>query len=296
MVQLTYLRQQLHSSKDKALIVQQAVEAPKFQDNRHKKVVSLLAIRNYRLPPFSPSPFPKKYSWYWFFLKAESTSEPECGRKDYVIDTNGNRTRDLADCSTMPQPTAPPLAPTPYYYRIKRERHFGHFPLSQARSPPHNISKNVSVNEIWDFLEFYTAYSGNSVPTFRDNLSVHFQGSINPIIMTRVFLSFFRRKGKKQNLQFWNVSITRAVWTFCIPIWKSFSKLCGIFSLTRWKAPKRLVTSDATHLSQKPSKINPYPTAFPWGNGMVLHFYQQQESSTTKTVHKVINKGLKAYV
>ena len=41
--------------------------------------------------------------------------------------------------------------------------------------------------------------------------------------------------------------------------------------------------------------INPYPTAFPYGNGMVLHFYQQQESSTTKTVHKVINKGLKTY-
>ena len=44
------------------------------------------------------------------------------------------------------------------------------------------------------------------------------------------------------------------------------------------------------------SFFNPYPTAFPYGNGMVLHFYQQQESSTTKTVHKVINKGLKAYV
>ena len=42
--------------------------------------------------------------------------------------------------------------------------------------------------------------------------------------------------------------------------------------------------------------INTYPTAFPYGNVMVLHFYQQQESSTTKTVHKVINKGLKAYV
>ena len=42
--------------------------------------------------------------------------------------------------------------------------------------------------------------------------------------------------------------------------------------------------------------LNPYPTAFPYGNGMVLHFYQQQESSTTKTVHKVIHKGLKAYV
>ena len=44
------------------------------------------------------------------------------------------------------------------------------------------------------------------------------------------------------------------------------------------------------------SRVIPYPTAFPYGNGMVLHFYQQQESSTTKTVHKVINKGLKAYV
>ena len=42
--------------------------------------------------------------------------------------------------------------------------------------------------------------------------------------------------------------------------------------------------------------INPYPTVFPYGNGMVLHFYQQQESSTTKTVYKVINKGLKTYV
>ena len=42
--------------------------------------------------------------------------------------------------------------------------------------------------------------------------------------------------------------------------------------------------------------INPYPTAFPYGNGMVLHFYQQQESSTTKPVHKVIKKGLKTYV
>ena len=42
--------------------------------------------------------------------------------------------------------------------------------------------------------------------------------------------------------------------------------------------------------------FNPYPTAFQYGNGMVLHFYQQQESSTTKTVHKVINKELKTYV
>ena len=52
-----------------------------------------------------------------------------------------------------------------------------------------------------------------------------------------------------------------------------------------------LYTTGMLHL-----KINPYPTAFPYGNGMVLHFYQQQESSTTKCVHKVINKGLKTYV
>ena len=48
--------------------------------------------------------------------------------------------------------------------------------------------------------------------------------------------------------------------------------------------------------SASPPHFNPYPSAFPYGNGMVLHFYQQQESSTTKTVHRVINKGLKAYV
>ena len=54
-----------------------------------------------------------------------------------------------------------------------------------------------------------------------------------------------------------------------------------------------LLERDYRHLHDN---FNPYPTAFPYGNGMVLHFYQQQESSTTKTVHKVINKGLKAYV
>ena len=49
-------------------------------------------------------------------------------------------------------------------------------------------------------------------------------------------------------------------------------------------------------ITNKIQTFNPYPTAFPYGNGMVLHFYQQQESSTTKTVHKVINKRLKTYV
>ena len=58
------------------------------------------------------------------------------------------------------------------------------------------------------------------------------------------------------------------------------------------KQPERGVDQSPTTTAV----VNPYPTAFPYGNGMVLHFYQQQESSTTKTVHKVINKGLKTYV
>ena len=59
---------------------------------------------------------------------------------------------------------------------------------------------------------------------------------------------------------------------------------------------KRVMWHDCHLEVHKIPSINPYPTAFPYGNGVVLHFYQQQESSTTKTVHKFINKGLKAYV
>ena len=64
--------------------------------------------------------------------------------------------------------------------------------------------------------------------------------------------------------------------------------VCGYLNMYWWE-PKRVALIGIL-------VINPYPTAFPYGNGMVLHFYQQQESSTTKTVHKVINKGLKTYV
>ena len=72
--------------------------------------------------------------------------------------------------------------------------------------------------------------------------------------------------------------------------------------LTEAAAPSQNTSSvnDNVCLADAPARwnrgINPYPTAFPYGNGMVLHFYQQQESSTTKIVHKVINKGLKTYV
>jgi len=58
----------------------QEVEAPRFQDNRHMKVVRLSALRTGRLY------LPRKYSWYSFLSEAESTPGTLCGWKDYVND------------------------------------------------------------------------------------------------------------------------------------------------------------------------------------------------------------------
>ena len=74
---------------------------------------------------------------------------------------------------------------------------------------------------------------------------------------------------------------------------RNFNKV--IFTLLKLRTTKDKLVN-LIHIRCSTAWFNPYPTAFPYGNGMVLHFYQQQESSTTKTVHKVINKGLKTYV
>ena len=47
----------------------QEVEAPRFQDNQHMKVVRLSALRT---------------DWYSLLLEAESTPGLSCGRNDYV--------------------------------------------------------------------------------------------------------------------------------------------------------------------------------------------------------------------
>ena len=70
---------------------------------------------------------------------------------------------------------------------------------------------------------------------------------------------------------------------------------------TALPANRKQTSRPTDHVYQRRSRhllrqFNPYSTRFPYGNGMVLHFYQQQESSTTKTVNKVINKRLKTYV
>jgi hypothetical protein len=60
--------------KDKAIPLQactefQEVEAPRFQDSRHIKMV--------RLSAYAPAAFtPRKDSWYSFLLEAESTPGP----------------------------------------------------------------------------------------------------------------------------------------------------------------------------------------------------------------------------
>ena len=78
------------------------------------KVVRLSALHTGRLYP----PPPRKYSWYSFLLEAESTHLSVAGRiksmKNF-IGTIGNRTRDLAVCSAVPKPTAPPRAS---YYNL----------------------------------------------------------------------------------------------------------------------------------------------------------------------------------
>jgi hypothetical protein len=65
----------LHTSKGKAISLQpctgpessRVIEVPRFQDNRHMKVVRLSALRTERLYPL------RKYSWYSFLLEGEST-------------------------------------------------------------------------------------------------------------------------------------------------------------------------------------------------------------------------------
>ena len=87
---------------------------------------------------FSPThrpPWPtRKYSWYSFLLEPESTPGPKCGRRIMSMknynDIIGNRTRDLAVFSTVPQPTAPPRASISKEYNMEiatKKKVFGFF-------------------------------------------------------------------------------------------------------------------------------------------------------------------------
>jgi len=97
--------------KGKAIAVQASTgyEGSRRLRFPHFKTVCIWWWLGYQ--PFARAAFtPRKYSWYSLLLGVKSTSGPWCGRKDYVNetcdDTTGNRTRDLAACSALPQPAA----------------------------------------------------------------------------------------------------------------------------------------------------------------------------------------------
>jgi hypothetical protein len=88
----------------------QEVEAPRFQDNRHMKVVRLSALRT---GLYSPGIIPGTRTHF-----SKRLSQPQghsaAGRiisMKHSSDTIGNRNRDLPACSTVPQPNAPPRTP-----------------------------------------------------------------------------------------------------------------------------------------------------------------------------------------
>jgi len=85
----------------------QEVEAPRFQDNRHMKVVRLSALRTGQLyPQFLVLVSVRG----WVNPRGHSAAGRIMSMKNFN-DTIGNRTRELLACSTVPQPTAPPLTP-----------------------------------------------------------------------------------------------------------------------------------------------------------------------------------------
>ena len=87
----------------------QEVEAPRFQDSRHMKVVRLSALRTGRLYPAENIPG-THFCQRLIQPQGHSASRRIMSTKN-SSDTMGNRTRDLPVHIAVPQPTAPPRTP-----------------------------------------------------------------------------------------------------------------------------------------------------------------------------------------
>ena len=135
------------------------------------------------------------------------------------------------------------------------------------------------LNVLWYYFNIYLCYLCNSQFVLLGYLTVA------PVSSKLPFWKHMNLKSDKEGSSDTCKSFTRFL----------TSRSLSSFTLLNTKVGLLLLLKICRFKVTKYS-INPYPTAFPYGNGMVLHFYQQQESSTTKTVHKVITKGLKTYV
>ena len=86
----------------------QEIEAPRFHDNKHMKVVRLSALNTGRLQP------PPTQKMFLVFISVDPKAIVRAGRitqMKYSSYTNGIWTRDLPTCSAVRQPIAPPRAP-----------------------------------------------------------------------------------------------------------------------------------------------------------------------------------------
>ena len=156
------------------------------------------------------------------------------------------------------------------------------------------VTNVASRNKSWDRILYTNTYLIPQNSTNVDKKSIHF---VRSVIIVRILLN------PRRSVELWTFISSLS------PVRSSFNHQYVFYPLRLLLLKKDADQSDRSYENTytvkqernivrtiKVSNVNPYPTAFPYGNGMVLHFYQQQESSTTKTVHKVINKGLKAYV
>ena len=95
----------------------QEVEAPRFQDNRHMKVVRLSAIRTGRLFPPQEIFVVLVSLRGWVETRAIVRQEGLC-EWNIKNDTTGNRTRDLPTCRAVPQPTAYKCIKVNFIYQL----------------------------------------------------------------------------------------------------------------------------------------------------------------------------------